>query len=331
MIEIGDVVAFCVKNNLQRTLDALKVEAQDIIPTDPLLLKYNQLKQDYKRLLDITRQLALQIEESDPNIDYLLLKQPSTPNMSKKPSYAIKDAIKPTKQVPKVTSRQIAEIVKSGPIKEDILVQIVDDLMDNHEWQIEDVKQLLLISRYWNARNKLEPTLTLESLARCINPNTQPMVLKCLMYLSAKREYVLELQQRHMLDYFTFYSQEHNDVQGLAFLMLNISESCDYLEQYPVLSVNLLMDCLELGNDMSKVAAIITISNIIHNPEVRKYFDMLSIMDVLDHVQTPKLKTPIDHLRLKIYQKQPKQFDYTKDNILMDFDTELVEDYVFMV
>eukprot|EP00834_Sanchytrium_tribonematis_P004091 NODE_184_length_13742_cov_0.550539.p3 type:complete len:381 gc:universal NODE_184_length_13742_cov_0.550539:3874-5016(+) len=364
-IQIGDVVSFLSKNKYNNTLDILKTESGNAVMTDSLHLKYLKLKDDYRRLLGVTRHLADCINELDDkpleisNLVNILTSMDVSSNSSTRKNSGFLDN-KPDKistsgmkrNAPPVDSakmispmqrqesiipspdklqlKTVMEYCKAPKLDDQSVTKVVDYLSETHSWSITDMKMVLAIGRYGLARSKLEPVLILDSMAKLISskPYVKTMALKSLSYLSLDNRFAQDIALRQMLDKksFLFYTQENEDVSGLAYLLLNLSERTSYLIDFPELAINYLMDIFEFGSERTRAVGLVIVHNIAFDNTTRFLLSKIQIDDVFTRIASPKLNTAIDFVRLKLTDPNAKFHEILDKDDTFDLDPNLVED-----
>ena len=366
-IQIGDVVTFLTKNNYLSTLDSLKRESGNSISTDPILAKYRELKGNYKRLLSVTKHFAevmgengaggteisnvlallndinttgsntnLTIRRNSLGAEKKHINPPDSAKIIERIQSSTTDSFIPLpiqSEVQVIQLKQVLDACKKNRLTPELTVQVTDYLLENHKWTPTDIKMLLAVSRYTNTRTALEPTLILESLTSLVKskPYTKRIALKSLCYLSLNSQFADDMSLRNVLEHFKFYTQENEDVEGLSFLLLHLSEKGDYLIQHPVLIMNLIMDVLEFGSEMIKSVGLITLYNIAHDATIRKLCKKLQIEAVLDGISTPKLSTAIDYVCFKLLDTKAKQIEYFEADVDLNLDINLSEDIELLI
>ena len=350
-ITFGDVILFLKKNNYSKTLETIQQETVTSSPIDPMLESYEKLKISEKKwckqVVKLTEKLVI-YEPNQGHEEFLesVKKSKSLTSRSstlKRNPQNNPDSAKVVDIPPNILDslgsgtkyqlKQVLDICKLNKLDNLASQEIIDGLMESRKWSTTDAKILLSISRYSRVRNQLEPVLVLESLQVLVRskPYIQAIALKTLSYLSYHWSFIEDIQTRNLLDAFQFYSIENTDMEGLATLLLNLSEKSNYLVQHPQSSINLILDVFEFGSEKAKAQGLITLHNIAHTTEIKSICQKIEIESILATIATPKLATAIDYLTLKLAETKSKEFDFLQESDALDLDEKLVEDLYLLV
>eukprot|EP00835_Amoeboradix_gromovi_P003847 NODE_271_length_12205_cov_0.703205.p3 type:complete len:361 gc:universal NODE_271_length_12205_cov_0.703205:11892-10810(-) len=356
-IQLEDVFIFLKKNKYVNTLELLQKESGKSLSTEPLYIKYKKARGDIDNLMNMSKMLVagsdMKATGSEVKLAISLLQDIQSqmkqnhsvvstrvqsvvelkPHPDSAKSVENKTFESSIPQPVVIQLKQVLDLCRKNKLDDHSAFEISEYLLASHKWSPTDAKILLAISRYAGVRHKLEPTLVLESLTSLFTskPYTKRISLKALSYLSLNSQFAQDMATRNILDHFKFYTQENEDVEGLALLLLNLSEKSNYLVLKPVVTINLIMDVLEFGTEAAIAACLLTLHNIVQESEVRNLCQKLEIEYVLTSVATPKLNTAIDYVLLKLSDSKPKPFEYVPYDDDMNLDVTLNEDLALLI